>query len=252
MIAYVRGRLERATDARTVAIATERGRIEACLYAPPGGLAPGDEVVAASTTIAVGVTDHDEVALLGPWPAQESDPAGPLGLASTPVILLPDASTAEIALAAVALAARSAGVARVEGPTPGLGLGLLGAATAGADVVVLTQAEGRHVDLVRILGGRAVVALTASDAATVGEWFDDAALGADVPIPVTDADAAAAIASLGLEATHQLIQVDPTPALQEAGTTFEQPPLRVLTAAASGVLAGRIAVGNRRWRAGVS
>jgi hypothetical protein len=247
MIAYVRGRLEGRADAREVAIRTARGRVEARTYGPAGGLVVGDEVVAASATIAVGVADHDETALLGLWPADQPDPGGPLGLASTPVILLPDASTVDVALAGVARAGRAPAVARLDGPLPALGLVLLGA-MAGAEVIVLTEAGGQHVDLVRILGGRPVVALGGFEPGTVAAWFAETTLGADVAVPTTDPGTSSAIASLGLETTHQLIQVDPSPALQ-AGTAADDAPFQVLTAAAAGVLAGRIAAANRRWRA---
>jgi hypothetical protein len=249
MIAYVRGRLEGRADAREVTIRTQGGQMDARTYAPPGGLASSDEVVAASTTIAVGVVDHDAIALLGPWPADRPDPGGPLGLASTPVILLPDASTVNVALAGVARAGRAPAVARLEGTLPALGLALLRASAAAAEVVVVTEARGRHVDLVRILGGRPVVALLASDDAAVTGWFAETELSADVPVPTSDARASSAIGSLGLEATHQLIQVDPSPALDESGTPAGDATFAVLTAAAAGVLAGRIAAGNRRWRA---
>jgi hypothetical protein len=248
MIAYIRGRLEGSPEARTVAVRTEAGRIEARAYAPPGGLEQGDEVVAASATIAVGIVDRDETALLGPWPADRPDPGGPLGLASTPVVLLPEASTADVALAGVARAGRTPAVARLEGPIPALGLALLAATAAGDEVIVLTEAEGRHVDLVRILGGRAVVALAAADQ-TVRAWLAETELGADVPVPATDERLSSAFASLGLEATHQLIQVDPMPAFDEAEVRRRDRAVPVLTAAAAGVLAGRIAAANRRWRA---
>jgi hypothetical protein len=247
MIAYVRGRLEGPPDARAVAVRTDGGRIEARTYAPAGGLAMGDEVVAGSARVAVGVVDRDETALLGPWPVERPDPGGPLGLASTPVILLPDASTADVALAGVARAGRGPAVARLEGPIPALGLALLAATAASDEVIVLTEAEGRHVDLVRVLGGRPVVALAATDRATVGAWFAETELSADVPVPTTDEQLSSAIVSLGLEATHQLIQVDPAPAFDGAGMPRRDETVRVLTAAAAGVLAGRIAAANRRW-----
>jgi hypothetical protein len=248
MIAYVRGRLHGPADAREVRIETERAPVVARTYAPPGGLAPGDDVVAAAARIAAGIVDHDLTALLGPWPSDRPDPSAPLGLASTPVILLPTRALVDIARAGVARAGRAPMVKRLEAPTPHLGLELLEATGAGAEVVVLTESRGRHVDLVRILNGRAVVALPSSDGHAIAAWLDDAELGADLPIPTTDRDAARTIASLGLEATHQLVQVDPTPAFDEAGASSDGD-FAISAAAAAGVLAGRIAVGNRRWRA---
>ncbi len=249
MITYIRGQLDGSADEPEVPILAEDAGIVARTFAPPGGLAPGDDVIAASATIAVGIVDRDEIALLGPWPSDGGDPAGPLGLASTPVILLPDPSTIDVALAGVTRAGRGPAVAQLEATTHGLGLALLAAGGAGAEVVVLTEADGSHVDLVRIVGGRAVVALMTSDTQAIAAWFRGTELGADIPLPITEADASAEIASFGLEAIHQLIQVDPMPALDEA--TVTAPTFGVSTAAAAGVLAGRIAAGNRRWRAAV-
>jgi hypothetical protein len=251
MIVYIRGRLDGPPNARAILIRTDHGRIEARAYAPPSVLAQGDDVVAASAPVAVGVTHDEHIAFLGPWPSDRPDPGGPLGLASTPVILLPDRSTVDVALAGVDRAGRSPAVARLEGPTLDLGLAVLRAAASGAEVVALVDAEGRHIDLVRILGGRAVVALPASDPAGARAWLGDAELGADIPVPITDERVSAEIAALGLETTHQLVQVDPTPALDAVGTRVDDSSLRIVTAAASGLLAGRIAMGNRRWREAV-
>ena len=190
MIAYVRGRLAAAAAAGEVRIETDHGPIAARTYAPSGGLAQGGDVIAASATIAVGIEDHDLTALLGPWAPDQPDPAGPLGLASTPVILLPRRATADVALAGVSRAGRAPGIDRLEGETPALGLAILAVAAAGGEVLVLTEADGRHIDLVRILGGRAVVALPSRDADDIAAWLGDAELGADIPVP-TDSDAMA-------------------------------------------------------------
>jgi hypothetical protein len=248
MIAYVRGWLDGPPDTQEVSIRTTGGPIRARAYAPSAGLTDGTDVVAASAVLAVGVVDHELTALLGPWPTDHPDPGGPLGLASTPVIVLMATSTIDVALAGVTRAGRSPAVARFEASTPHLGLAILAAASE-AEVIVVTGADGRLVDLVRILGGRAVVALPTSDPVGVRAWARGAELGADIPVPTTDEHAAGVIASLGLEATHQLVQVDPGPALEEAGVQGADASPAVLAAAAAGVLAGRIGAGNRRWRA---
>jgi hypothetical protein len=251
MIAFVRGRLGAVADAGEVRIHTGRGPIVARTYSSLGALVPGEDVVAASATIAVGLEDHGITALLGRWPPDRADPAGPLGLASAPVIVLPERATAALALAGVARAGRAPAVASLEATTPAVGLALLAAAAEGAEVMVLTEADGRHIDLVRILGGRAVAALPSREGSGIIAWLAGTELGADIPIPTTDPDGAAHIASLGLEVVHQFVQVDPTPAFDEAADEASGD-FNILTAAAAGVLAGRIAAGNRRWRADTS
>jgi hypothetical protein len=47
---------------------------------------------------------------------------------------------------------------------------------------------------------------------------------------------------------HHLVEVDARPALEELGDLAGDS-LSALAAAAAGVLAGRIVVGDRRWRA---
>jgi hypothetical protein len=248
MIAYIRGRLDEPGHTDEVVIRTGAGAVTARTYGPAGRLTPGDEVVAATATVPVGIVEHARTALLGPWPAIGDDPAGPLGLASAPVIVLPDPSLEAVATSGADRAGRGPAIARLRAPTDRLGLALLAATSSGAEVVVLAGAEGRHVDLVRILGGRAVVALTFDDAATAAAWLAGAELDADVPIPPTEQGWMADVATLRLESTHQLVQVDPTPVL-DATAAVRTPAVRA--AAAAGVLAGRIAAGNRRWRAGL-
>src|SRR3954467_10441149 len=98
MIAYVRGRFDAFVDADDVLITTAAGdAISARLFAPSGRAGPGDAVVAATATITIGVAAQPRTAFLGPWPADGPEPSGPLGLAATPVVLLPEASVAPIA-----------------------------------------------------------------------------------------------------------------------------------------------------------
>jgi len=248
MIAFVRGRLDGPADTDEVSIRTDAGRLVVRMYAPPGDLSPGDAIIAARATVPIGVVDEERAAMLGRWAAGSPDPAGPLGLASTPVILLPDPSLETVATSGADRAGRGPEMARLPASTPGLGLELLVATSLGAEVIVLNEAEGRHVDLVRILGGRAVVALAFHDAASADRWFAAAELDADIPIPTAAAGWPREVSTLGLESNHQLVQVDPTAALDEtaAGDDISTP---IRGAAAAGILAGRIAAGNRRWRA---
>jgi Protein of unknown function (DUF3866) len=69
-----------------------------------------------------------------------------------------------------------------------------------------------------------------------------------------------ALRSARLEDRYQLVEVDGRPALEELaargieprsmGRGVEEDPAFFLAAGAAGVLAGRVAAGNRRWREG--
>jgi hypothetical protein len=248
MIAYLRGRFDELVANDEVSIDTTAGRMIARNYGPPGDLAPGDDVVVATATVPVGVVDLERTAFLGPWPADAPDPSDPLGLRSTPVVLLPDGSLAPVALAGIHRAGRDPETRSVGPPAPTLGLDLLAAVTSGVEVIVVSGADGRHIDLVRILGGRAIVASPLSGGDDAPAWLAAAELDAEIPIPIRHDLDRAPVPSPVLGPTHQLVQVDPTPALEEAGEPSDAAP-DVLAAAAAGVLAGRIAAGNRRWRA---
>src|SRR3954453_23777696 len=250
MIAYVRGRFDAFVDADDVLITTAAGdAISARLFAPSGRAGRGDAVGAPPPPTTIGVAAHARTAFLGPWPADGPEPSGPLGLAATPVVLLPEASVAPIARAGIERAGRGASVASFDGPTEALGLELLSATSSGTEVVIVDRAVARHVDPVRIPGGRAVVALPGPGPNEAKAWLAEADLDAELPIPTVDNAAWAAIAALGLEATHQLRHRDPAPAFDEAGMRIAGAIPTALTAGAAGVLAGRIAARNRRWRA---
>jgi hypothetical protein len=72
----------------------------------------------------------------------------------------------------------------------------------------------------------------------------------DIAVPALDeprrAAARRAVRSLGLVERHHIVEVDPRPGLE--GESPADATLQRLTAAATGVLAGRIAAANRRWR----
>ena len=74
-----------------------------------------------------------------------------------------------------------------------------------------------------------------------------------VPVPSLEDPERSLVAEclrpLELEATHHLLEVDPAPAFEQAGVALDGAPLDALAAAAAGVLAGRLAANNRRWRA---
>jgi len=248
MIAYTRGRFDGPVGTDEVSIDTVAGTVVARIYAPPGDLTSGDDVVAATASIPVGVVDLERTAVLGPWPPDASDPSDPLGLRSTPVVLLADPSLARVALAGIARAGRAPETRSVGPPATALGLDLLAAVTSGVEAIVVSGANGRQIDLVRILGGRAIAASPVSDGSDGHAWLAAAEFDAEIPIPIGHDVDRVAMPPVALGPMHQLVQVDPTPALEEAGEPIDAAP-DVLAAAAAGVLAGRIAAGNRRWRA---
>jgi Protein of unknown function (DUF3866) len=86
----------------------------------------------------------------------------------------------------------------------------------------------------------------------------------DVPVPTLEDDAQRqvvwdALRAAKIEERHQLVEVDGRPALEELaarridprsmGRGVDEDPAYFLAAGAAGVLAGRAAAGNRRWRA---
>jgi hypothetical protein len=213
-------------------------------------VAPGEELLVVIASVHIGVTAHEFVVALGAWLPGLDDPFDAAGLASTPVLLLSDDRPAPIAIAGIERAGREPSVARLDGSAPALGLALLRSHAAGAEVVIVSPADGRHLDLVRLLGGRAVLALPLSDRDAVRSWLGAAELDADIPIPVGARDTVrGVIEPLHLEDVHQLVEVDPSPAFDAAATSVQDASIAELAAGSAGVLAGRIAAGNHRWRA---
>jgi hypothetical protein len=249
MIVYLRGRVDARPEVDGVWVQTPRDRIHARALVPIEPVEAGEEVLVAVTSVDVGVSAHQFAVVLGTWPPG-SDLSDPAGLASNPVVLLSDGRAAPIAIAGVERAGRDPIVVRLDGSAPALGLALLRARAAGAEVVVVSPADGRHLDLVRVLGGRAVLALPSVDPDVVRSWLGAAELDPALPIPVRARDAVRqGIGPLHLEDVHQLVEVDPSPAFDAAGRSAQDASIAELAAGSAGVLAGRIAAGNRRWRA---
>jgi hypothetical protein len=123
----------------------------------------------------------------------------------------------------------------------------------GADTVLLDEGAAASLDLARALGGRPIAALPLDRPDDLGGWLADAAYDVHIAIPAVDEPARgelrAMLAPLGLERVHHVVEVDPHPALSEAGMDPAEASLGALAAAAAGVLAGRLAAANRRWRA---
>jgi hypothetical protein len=218
-------------------IAFERG--------PDGAL----EVV---TSVDVGVMEHDVRLPIGRWP-EGPDPSGPLGLASTPVVVLPDVRWTQLAIAGAMRSGRRPPWVRLGSGAPRLGIDLLVAVTEGAEVAIVDDGDGAALAMARVLGGRPLAALPLERPETIGVFLGGCPYDVHVPVPAADepirAAIRAAIEPWALESAHHLVEVDPMPAFAETGIDAAAAPLDAHAAAAAGVLAGRLAATNRRWRA---
>jgi hypothetical protein len=143
--------------------------------------------------------------------------------------------------------------------------------TGGHDVVIAlcgAAAVMQVLQLVRELGGRPIPVLSLS----VGEagprvlpasvtLLSDASLrDLEIPVPALEDDAMRTmlwdqLRHAHAEERHHLVEVDGRPALEELGMAlgggrgFGEHGWAFLAAGAAGVLAGRLAASNRRWRA---
>ena len=112
--------------------------------------------------------------------------------------------------------------------------------------------DGSLLDQITALRGRAVPALPLGRPEALTALFAGSTLEVDLPVPAADGAIRAAIreriAALSLDSRRRLVEVDPRPAFEEAGLALESADLDTLAAAAAGVLAGRLAAANRRWR----
>jgi hypothetical protein len=173
----------------------------------------------------------------------------PGGLLGTPVV-----TVAAGAAVLVTAGARRAGKAPTTLTLPATAEGLPGhllvAAIEGAEVLVVEDGGAEALVAARILGGRPLPALPLDDRAAVGALLAELAVDVDLALPSEDRTAATAIlAPYEPERQHHLVDVDPRPAFDELGWDPARGSLGDRAAAATGVLAGRVAAGNRRWRA---
>ncbi|MDP9184368.1 MAG: hypothetical protein M3O29_01710 [Actinomycetota bacterium] len=252
MISYIRARLrERPVAGGHVTADTADGDVAASVIGDSGGLVASDRVLLAQAAVRVGVRTQTVTALLGPWPDGAADPAGPLGLSATPVLAVA-ASWMDLALAGVRRAGRGPAIMMVGRDAPSLGLRLLDGVRDGAEVVAVEDGSGAHLWLARALGGRPLAALPLDDPGAIRQLVADLDLDVHVPVPSCDeptrGEIRAVLEPLGLETLHHLVETDPIPAFREIGLDPAEASLDALSAAAAGVLAGRMAIGNRRWR----
>ena len=201
----------------------------------------GRTLVAVSH-VRVGLRELSLTVPLGPWEGPEPEPSG---LGGRPVVVVHDPSLVGLAAAgALRSGRREAEV--VEGAAE-LGAGLL---RASADVVVVAADDGGVLDVARALGGRPLPALPFPDEEAIARFLVGSEVDLDLAIPSLEparTKAREVVVRMGLEAMHHVVEVDPRPAFA-SGSDAGAAPVPDLTAAAAGVLAGRVAAANRRWR----
>lgn len=243
-------------SAPSLAVETDGRRQVVDVPVPIGPVVAGDTVLIAVTDVDVGVERFAFTMALGAWPSDAPDPTGPLGLAATPVIVLPDPAWTELAVAGAVRAGRmEAACVRLPGDVEALGLRLLLAVTDGAEVVLVEGGGAAVLRVARALGGRPLPVLPLPDGDAVTALLGACELDVDVPVPSLEEPGRSLVSSLlrstALVTPHRTVEVDPGPAFAEAGVDIDRASLEGLAAAAAGVLAGRLAAGNRRWRAEV-
>ncbi len=252
MIAFRRGVLLDTIGTDVVA-EIDGARVVAEVPVPLGATSVGASLMVVQTTVEVGIERRELTMAIGPWPPDAPDPAGPLGLASTPVIVLPDPVWSDLATAGALRAGRQPACARLPGDAPALGLRMLVAVTEGADIVLVEGGAGPHLRVARALGGRPLAVLPLPDRDAVETMLQGCGLDVHVPVPSLEDPERSLVADclrpLTLEATHHLVEVDPAPAFEQAGVDLDRASLHARAAGAAGVLAGRLAASNRRWRA---
>jgi len=207
-----------------------------------------DGVPYAVARVTVGVrTDIVRVPL-----ARSHGALDPGGMRGAPVVVLIDPRLEPLVRAGAERAGRAV-VATVATSDEPLGELLLHAARAAEVVVLPTELEssGEALVVARALEGRPLPVVPFDDveggrAMLRGCWVD-----LDVSIPSVDGALRdrlrEAAESLGLFTDHHVVEVDPRPALAGRRGAADPTPSE-LSAAATGVLAGRLAARNRSWR----
>jgi hypothetical protein len=174
------------------------------------------------------------------------------GLRDTPVVVL----TSGALEPTVRAGAGRAGPAAVRLVTIGagdwLGAGLLEATESAEVLTLVTSVEtaSEALVVVRALRGRPLPVVPFDDRTAAGRMLEGCWVDLDVAIPSVDGSQREEARRVGMEAgifsAHHVVEVDPRAGLDERDPGAST--LHELAAAAAGVLAGRIASGNRRWR----
>jgi hypothetical protein len=175
----------------------------------------------------------------------------PGGLRGTPVVVVIDAELEPLIHRGAARAGRASVVLARSDHDP-LGAVLLSASSL-AEVLVMhapPRIAGDAMVTARALGGRPLPVVPLERETDATAMLEPCWVDLDIAVPALDGprrtQARRAVRSLGLFERHHIVEVDPRPGLE--GDSPADAPLHALTAAATGVLAGRLAAANRRWR----
>jgi hypothetical protein len=201
----------------------------------------GDGIVAVAQ-VRVGLREVELAVPLGPWVGPEPEPSG---LAGRPVVVVPDPSLVRLVTAGALRSGRD--TPDVVHGADGIGARLL---RSSAQLIVLVSDAGGAIDAARALGGRPLPALPFPDDHAIERFLAGCRVDADLAIPSLEparSAARAVVLRLGLDAVHHVVEVDPRPGFEDAAGA-ETASVSALTAAAAGVLAGRVAAATRAWR----
>ncbi len=175
----------------------------------------------------------------------------PGGMRSAPVVVLTDRHLEPLVREGAERAGRAL-VTTIASDEP-LGGPLLHAAAA-AEVVVLVrdlESSGEALVVARALEGRPLPVVPLDDVEACRAMLRGCWVDLDVAIPSVDGALRdrlrEAADGLGLFVDHHVVEVDPRPALAGRRGAADPTPSE-LSAAATGVLAGRLAARNRTWR----
>jgi hypothetical protein len=177
-------------------------------------------------------------------------PPDPIGLRSVPVVTV-DRQREPFVAAGIRRAGDDPLLVVIEPEAVPIGGRLLRAVDDGAEVVVALDGGVNALRAARALGGRPIPSLDLSDTRGLRVAVDAIDIDVNLAIPrleVRDAEIREVVTPLALERRHHPVEVDPRPAFDELGRSVDGAPLGALAAAATGVLAGRLAAANRRWR----
>lgn len=209
-----------------------------------------DGSVTAVADVVVGIETRQVRVPLGRWAGGVE--AG--GLRDRPVVVVCREALASL----IRAGAEASGDARVSrshaGDASAVGATLLEASIT-ADVIVVTVDEGSSAGVLvtaRALGGRPLPVVDFDDMGTASAMLRGCWIDLDIAVPSLDGssrdDVRRVAEELGLFEAHHVVEVDPRPAFAMGPSEIAGASMHELAAAATGVLAGRIAAAGRRWR----